>query len=107
MNLLAAVSVLLLISGVVSLQVGPPLSIKRTAGRMLRSNLAMSNVAVDHQSNDPLLLRAALGQEVERTPVWMMRQAGRHMKVRLMMACMHAAALPAVLQFNNTTYLRF
>ncbi|CAM6096448.1 unnamed protein product [Calypogeia fissa] len=33
----------------------------------------------DGSSTDPLLLRVARGEEAERTPVWLMRQAGRYM----------------------------
>lgn len=32
------------------------------------------------KTSDPLLIRAAKGEKTERTPVWMMRQAGRHIK---------------------------
>eukprot|EP00195_Chlamydomonas_chlamydogama_P017755 CAMPEP_0202891778 /NCGR_PEP_ID=MMETSP1392-20130828/1753_1 /ASSEMBLY_ACC=CAM_ASM_000868 /TAXON_ID=225041 /ORGANISM="Chlamydomonas chlamydogama, Strain SAG 11-48b" /LENGTH=405 /DNA_ID=CAMNT_0049575631 /DNA_START=94 /DNA_END=1311 /DNA_ORIENTATION=+ len=55
---------------------GPkPFSANGTA-RPARSRAVLNCRAA---AKDPLLLRTARGEEVERTPVWLMRQAGRYM----------------------------
>ena len=41
---------------------------------------ASSAPSDDGVVKDPLLIRAARGEKTERTPVWMMRQAGRHIQ---------------------------
>jgi len=44
--------------------------------KMSASAPASVNIATDHD----ILLRVARGEDAERTPVWLMRQAGRYMK---------------------------
>jgi len=46
----------------------------------VRPSLKMQVSADKTISQEPLLLRSAKGEKVERVPVWMMRQAGRHMQ---------------------------
>jgi uroporphyrinogen decarboxylase len=52
---------------------------KINCSRCTRSCIRSTRTLITASSTDPLLLRVARGEQAERTPVWLMRQAGRYM----------------------------
>ncbi|CAM9911858.1 unnamed protein product [Scytosiphon promiscuus] len=53
---------------------------RRTTPTAVSAQPTEKAAGVEKGTTDPLLLRTARGEKVERVPVWMMRQAGRHIK---------------------------
>jgi len=53
--------------------------LERNNQRKLSLNQSNDKEATNEDDELPILIQAALGKKTSRTPVWMMRQAGRHM----------------------------
>jgi uroporphyrinogen decarboxylase len=81
---LSCSALLLSLAAVGHVQAFSPNALTSTTPSHLFSAVAdekASAASSSKKTQDPLLIRAAKGEKTERAPVWMMRQAGRHMKI--------------------------